>query len=242
MRISEQPAYILHHYPYGETSLILEVFTRDHGRLGLMAKGARRAKAEVRANLRPFQPLLVGCAGRGELPALTQVEPEPCPAPHLVGTGLLCAFYLNELILRLLQREDPHEELYGAYRAALDALQAPGAHEAALRVFEKRLLRALGYGLVLEHDGSGVPIAAEAEYRYVLDQGPRRTDDPYADGVAIRGASLLALRDEKFHDDHALAQAKTLLRAVLAQYVGDRPLQTRRLFQRLKTAPASEAT
>lgn len=240
MRITHQPGYVLHHYPYGETSLILEVFTRDYGRLGLIAKGARRARPEVRANLGPFQSLLIEWSGRGELPALTQTEAAERRPLQLAGIGLLCGFYLNELILRLTQREDPNEMLYNAYHAALEALGSEGNHEAALRVFEKRLLRAVGYGLQLECDVDQSAIAADVDYRYVLDRGPHR-DSGGGQGVPIRGATLVALREEIFPDTSSLAEAKILLRAALAPHVGDKPLHTRRLFQRMRTTSSQEA-
>lgn len=240
-RVTQQPGFVLHHYPYGETSLILEVFTRDYGRLGLIAKGARRARSEVRAHLGPFQALLVGWSGRGELPVLTQVEAGGQRPLHLSGTGLLCGFYVNELVLRLTQREDPHEVLFAAYDAALSALASDNGQEAALRIFEKRLLRAVGYGLLLERDiDDEQPIAADADYRYLVDRGPRRAVHG-REGIPIRGTSLLALRDECLSEPTALAEAKILLRAALAPHVGDKPLHTRRLFQRMRAAPAPEA-
>jgi len=229
-RVAQQSGFVLHHHPYGETSLVLEVFTRDYGRLGLIAKGARRARPEVRANLRPFAPLLLSWSGRGELPTLSQVEAQAMPL-HFVGTPLLCAFYLNELVLRLLAREDPHEALFSAYATALTELVA-GHQEAALRIFEKRLLQAIGYGLVLSHDVAGMSIAADRDYVYVLDQGARQVQTAVG-GIAMKGASLLALHGENLSDPEALADAKNLLRGALAPHVGERPLHTRRLFQRL---------
>src|SRR3970282_94597 len=135
MRIHQQPAYVLHHRDYSETSLLLEVFRAHNGRIGLIAKGARRASSRMRVILKPFQRLLIGWSGKGELAVLTGAE-QDAGAPALAGAALYCGFYLNELLLRLLHRHDPHEALFAAYRIALDALGRGGAHEAAMRVFE----------------------------------------------------------------------------------------------------------
>src|SRR6185436_3098055 len=121
MRTQDQPGFVLHARDYSETSLILEVFSARHGRLGLMAKGARRPSSRVRGLLKPFQPLLFAWTGRGELPILTGAEPDG-EMPPLMGPALYCGFYLNELLMRLLHRHDPYEALYGAYRSALTAL------------------------------------------------------------------------------------------------------------------------
>ncbi len=132
MRISEQPAYVLHHYSYGETSLLLEVFTRDFGRLGILAKGARRARPRARVPLEPFQRLLIGWSGKGELPALTSVDLDDDPI-FLSGEALYCGFYMNELLFRMLHRHDPHENLFVVYQSSLRALQADDIAEAIAR-------------------------------------------------------------------------------------------------------------
>src|SRR5882724_1983582 len=164
--------YVLHTYPYRETSLILQAWTEHHGRLGLVAKGARRPKSASRTLLVPFQPLVLAWFGRGELKTLKTAEPA-APARPLAGASLFSAFYLNELLLKLTHREDPHEGLFAAYDeaiAALRALGAPPSHrdiEPILRRFELRLLREVGYALELAHEmPGGAAIAAEREYWY----------------------------------------------------------------------------
>jgi len=237
MRIHQQPAFILHHRDYSETSLLLEVFTAHHGRIGLIAKGARRASSRLRGVLKPFQRLLIGWSGKGELAVLTAAEPDGMGnTPE--GAALYCGFYMNEVLLRLLHRHDPHEMLFEVYQAALKRLQRDGTNEVVLRIFEKHLLRELGYGLVLDHDAADkTPIDAQAMYDYILDRGPVRLPYPELnlpkDGIRIRGASLLALAQETLNERTALRDAKMLMRAALARHLGDHPLHSRKLFRRV---------
>ena len=238
MRVMQQPAFVLHRHYYGESSLLLEIFTRDFGRLGVIAKGARRATSEYRSILSPFQPLLVNWAGKGDLATLTRAEAES-QAYVLAGKRLFCGFYINELILRLLYRHDPHERLFIIYKTALCGLQEDAACEAVLRIFEKRLLGELGYGLVLDREiERDAPILADATYLYILNRGPVIPRGADADGIKLRGASLLALANETLTDPSVLQETKALLRAALAQYTGGKPLKTRELFRNLKRAPA----
>ncbi len=230
MRIQQQSAFILHHAHYGETSLLLEVFTRAFGRLGLIAKGARRPRSPLRAALAPFQPLLIGWSGRGEVATLTGAEGAG-PAAHLVGEQTYCGLYLNELLVRLLHRHDPHEDLFDVYAHALFNLQRADITEITLRLFEKHMLQELGYGLVLDREVSGnCPIAADVDYDYVPDRGPVRA--PSADyGVRVKGASLLALAREQFSEPTELFDSKMLMRACIAHHLGGRPLHSRSLFR-----------
>lgn len=232
MRVAQQPAFILHRYNYSETSLLLEAFARDFGRIGLIAKGARRASSEQRGLLNPFQPLLLDWTGRGELATLVRADVERLPIP-LQGKALYCGFYLNELLLRLLLRHDPHEDLFAWYQQALERLQDPAGIEAALRVFEKRLLQAIGYGLVLDRTCDGEPIETGSLYVYAAERGAvpaqRRGLE---EGAAVHGATLLGLHAEDLRDEAMLRESKMLLRSVLAQYIGDKPLHTVRLFRK----------
>ncbi len=176
MRIQQQPGFVLHQNPYSETSLVLEVFTPEHGRVGLLAKGARRPGNRSRAFLKPFQPLLLSWSGRGELPVLTGAEPQEASAAlALEGHGLYCGFYVNELLVRLLHRHDPHPGLYRAYQGCLASLSANARRDAALRIFEKHLLQEVGYGLVLDRDiRDNAPVSPDALYDYVFERGPMR--------------------------------------------------------------------
>ena len=240
MRVSQEPAYVLHHYDYGETSLLLEMFTHQHGRLGLIAKGARRPRSPLRPALIPFQPLAVSFSGRGELPTLTTVEPTE-HASVIAGEALFCGLYLNELLLRLLHRHDPHERLFASYAQALGRLGAESKFEATLRIFEKRLLEEIGFGLVLDHDvQDGKVLQPEQRYRYLPERGPVLAATTEDDGIAMQGASLLALARESLEDEEALAEVKRLMRALLARHLGARPLTTRDLFQPRRAGGALE--
>lgn len=240
MRVSGEEAYVLHHHEYGETSLLLEMFTRQHGRLGLMAKGVRRPRSPLRAVLIPFQPLVISFSGRGELPTISAAESVLAAAP-LAGTALVCGLYLNELLLRLLHRHDPHERLFVSYIEALTQLTGNARPEHALRIFEKRMLDEIGYGLVLDHDvESGIPIEPAAVYRYLPEHGPVAETQSRKDGIAIHGASLLALARETLDDEVSRREAKRLLRALLARQLGDRPLASRYLFNLPRPADALE--
>lgn len=231
MRVSQEPAYVLHHYDYGETSLLLEVFTRQQGRIGLIAKGARRPRSPLRSALIPFQPLAISFSGRGELPTLTAVEASGS-ATLIGGETLFCGLYLNELLLRLLHRHDPHERLFLSYAQALARLGADLNAEATLRVFEKRLLEDIGFGPVLDHDvQDGNPLQPEVHYRYLPERGPVAAEGGDDEGIGIQGASLLALARESLEGEAILAETKRLMRALLARHLGDRPLATRDLFQ-----------
>lgn len=223
-----QPAYILHQRPYRDTSLLLEVFSRDHGRFGLVARGARGPRSRIRGLLQPFQPLLLSWSGRTELGTLHSVEADGA-APRLAGATLYSGFYLNELLMRLLQRLDPHPELYAAYAEALVGLQTEA--QRPLRRFEKQLLESLGYGLLLDHEAdSGEPVQAGVEYVYALESGPVRCLGTQAGGLRLSGRSLLSLAAGELADAQSLGDAKRLLRAALALYLGDRGLKTREVF------------
>lgn len=226
-----QPGYILHQRPYRDTSLLLEVFTRDHGRLGLVARGARGPRARNRGLLQPFQPLLLTWSGRGELGTLAGLEAGGA-ARRLPGAVLYSGFYLNELLLRLLQRLDPHPELYAAYATALAAL--PDATQRTLRLFEKALLEELGYGLLLDHEAhGGAPVEADAWYAYELECGPVRAEEHSPNRLVLAGSSLLSLAADELRDARSLADAKRLMRAALGLYLGERELKTREVFAAL---------
>jgi DNA repair protein RecO (recombination protein O) len=244
MRVSQQPAYILHHYSYGETSLLLEVFSREYGRLGLLAKGARRLRQRQRILLEAFQPLLIGWSGKGELPVLSAAE-LASDAVSLQGQTLYCAFYLNELLLRLLHRHDPHQALYDVYADALHALAGGKPMEVTLRVFEKRLLQEIGYGLVLESEMvNNAPIDPQATYQYVVNRGPMRVVDDDRDEssevITVRGSSLIALAQETFSDPLTLQESKVLMRATLRYYLAGKPINTRKLFRNLRDTPLGD--
>ena len=231
MRVMLQPAYVLHRRHYRETSFLLELFTLEFGRVGLVARGARNPRSPQAGLLQPFRPLLVSWAGRGELFTLSAVESAGLTL-RLTGRGLFNAYYLNELLLRLLQREDPHGVLFRAYGETLHGIGDPCLEQRVLRLFEKRLLQELGYGLALERDAAtGHPIQADACYDYQPEKGPvaMAGADGFT-GVRVQGSSLLSLAREELNDPVSLREAKRLMRTVLARYLGDKPLKSRELF------------
>ncbi|MDA8362208.1 MAG: DNA repair protein RecO [Gammaproteobacteria bacterium] len=239
MRVDEQRGYVLHRYAHGETSVLLEVFTAQFGRVGLIARGVRRpGRAFAGANLRPFQPLLLSWTERGDLGTLVGAEALSLHA-DLRGNAIWCGFYVNELLLRLLHRHESHPDLYGAYEVVLQALAEQGCQESILRIFEKRMLAALGYGLLLSHDRRGRAIDADARYAYGIGEGPVPVtgNDPI-NGVPVQGSTLLALSAEKWSDPQQLREAKRLLRALVDELLGDKRLHTRSLFRALRVPPS----
>ena len=230
MRVSLTPIYVIHRRPYSETSAIVEAFTRDHGRIGLLAKGARRPRSRWAGALEPFQTLLASWSGRGALPTLTGLEVVP-PRHRLDGALVIAGLYLNELLMRLTTRHDPHPELFEHYATAIGGLATGQSQETTMRVFEKRLLDTIGYGLMTHHDAdTGECLVADDDYYYVRDHGPSR--QPQA-GCKVSGEVLLALATESLTGEHQLREAKRLMRFVLAPHLGDKPLQTRTLYQGL---------
>jgi DNA repair protein RecO (recombination protein O) len=232
-RIDGAAAFLLHAHPYSETSLILDVFARDHGRLALMARGARRPRSALRGVLLTFQPLELSWFGGGEVKTLAKAE-WLGGLPLLAGKSLLLGYYLNELLLRLLPREDAHPALYAAYGAALAAL-ARGATEAAeLRRFEKTLLRELGYGPILDRQvGSGEPVRPDGRYLYLVERGAVEATGAEG-GPTVAGKTLLDMAADDYSDPRTLAESKQIMRQLIAHYLGGQPLQSRRVFVELQ--------
>jgi DNA repair protein RecO (recombination protein O) len=216
-RITLEPAYILHSREYRDTSRILDVFTARHGRLTLFARGARGPKSKLASLLMPFRSLLVSWSGRGDAAQLTGAEPrgEAMPLP---ARQVLSGFYLNELIIALTTRHDPQPQLFEDYALALQQLAADTAAEPVLRVFEKRLLTILGYGLEF-------PVEARMFYRYRVGEGLAevREESP----GAYSGRCLLALQEENLRDAESLDVARRLLRQALDHCLEGRELRTR---------------
>jgi DNA repair protein RecO (recombination protein O) len=216
-RISLEPAFVLHHREYRDTSRILDVFTARHGRLTLFARGARGPRSKLAPLLMPFRPLLLSWSGRGDAAQLTGAEGngEALPLP---AKQMLSAFYLNELIINLTTRHDPLMPLFDDYARTLRRLGVEAQPEPALRVFEKRLLESIGYGLELD-------VTPERHYQYRPSQGlyEVREDAP----GAYAGRSLLALREESLDDAQSLEVARRLLRQALDHCLEGRELRTR---------------
>jgi DNA repair protein RecO (recombination protein O) len=234
-RVSLEPAYVLHARPYLESSLLLEAFTRDHGRVGLVARGARGSRSRWKSLLQPFRPLLLSWSQRGELGTLTAADQVASPPPAQ-GQALFCGLYANELLVRSLHRADPHPELFESYRHLLNDLSAQCPPEPVLRMFEKQLLDALGFGLQLECEyGNGKPVVGSAWYAYVPERGLVRrelgkTGDGPRDGRLVSGEALLALQSNRVESCHT-GELKQLMRRALRHHLGEKPLVSHTLFQ-----------
>lgn len=235
-KVDAQPAFVLHGYPYRETSLIVQAFTRDHGKVALIARGARRPRSALRGLLMAFQPLELGWSGKGEVLTLQKAEWQG-GIPLLAGQALFCGYYLNELLLHLLPREDAHETLFGHYREMLEYLGSVGQGrvvEADLRCFEKALLQELGYGLTLTHDVAGHDIDGGADYAYEIEHGPVRLAQAGNSPHCIRGQTLLDMHHNNFSDKRSRTEAKALMRALLHHYLGGIDLESRKIFKDLQ--------
>ncbi len=244
--------FVLHSYPYKETSLILETFTRSNGRVAMVAKGAKRSGINKYA-LNPFQPITIDWFGRADLKTLKAAEHDRI-YPQLRSGALMAAFYMNELLLKLATKEDPHEVLFDAYSVSVEALAGhcgPGGRdiEAILRRFELTMLAELGYALTLAHEAdSDAPIVADAQYLYVVDRGPIRINNARSadsiraiDPVRLTGSTLIALDAglptngfDATPNAALLNQAKQLMRRVINHHLGDKALHTRQLIRELK--------
>jgi DNA repair protein RecO (recombination protein O) len=231
-RHQDELAFVLHSRPFRETSLLLDVYSREHGRLAIVARGARRPRSALRGVLMNFQPLRLSWFGKGEVRTLHSAEWQG-GQPYLQGTALMCGFYLNELLINLLARDDAHEQLFDYYRATLYRLAHETDHAATLRCFEKHLLQELGYALELEREAaSGKPVQAATGYRYVVEQGAL-PDDGDA-GLKILGRTLLAMAADDYSDPVAAQQSKQLMRMLLNHHLGGKILHTRELIKDLQ--------
>ena len=234
-RISLQSAYVLHTRPYRDTSLLVEIFSHDFGRVGLVARGVRTSKSRHANMLQPFTPLLLSWSGQGELPTLSAAEIGGVVS-QLKGEFLLSGFYLNELLMRLLQRGDAHPELFETYITSLAQLAEQAEQEPILRQFEHRLLQEIGYGLILDHDViNGERIKPEARYCYSPERGPIPSSGEDEDGIMVQGRTLLAIEQDDYSQAQVRLEAKRLMRALLAVHLGDRPLKSRELFQQQRS-------
>jgi DNA repair protein RecO (recombination protein O) len=245
-RHDDEPAFVLHTYPYKETSLILETFTERFGRVGMVAKGAKRPRSELRGVLQAFQPLSLSWAGSSELKTLVKAEWRGgLPLPK--GASLLCGFYLNELLMKLLAREDPHPALWNDYASALRALTddaTPAAQAATLRHFELRLLAELGYAPTLTRDVTTTrPIEPNERYHYAFDRGPQlAAAEPRAAWPLVRGATLIALATEHYPSVEVATEAKRLMRGILDHHLEARRIVSRRVVQDLAALEEEPST
>lgn len=232
MKVDLHPGFILHHRPYRETSLLLDVFSRDHGRTSLVAKGVRQKKNIRSELLQPYQRLQIAWTGKGDLMTLTSVEPDRA-AYVLKNKRLLAGFYINELVSRMLHQHEAHQDLFLIYDRTLEALACDRAgEEVTIRIFEKRLLNSVGYGLVLDHDvNTGNPVEPDSIYYYNVHRGPAKTVAVIDDCCMLSGKTLMALDSEQLDSNDVLHEAKQLMRFVLDQHLGSRQLSSRKLYR-----------
>jgi DNA repair protein RecO (recombination protein O) len=232
-RADHQAGYVLHTYPYKETSLIVEAFTRSFGRVALLARGARRPRSAMRGVLLSFQPLSLGWSASTELGNLIAAEWAGALQP-LGGRGLMCGFYLNELLLRLLPRDDPHEQLFDVYGESLRQLSGGQPQASVLRAFEKRLLSELGYAPLLEREAlSGAPIDPSRRYVYEPDRGPMPSMNSSSQDLSVSGRTLLDLAADDYGRPETRDEARVLLRSLIGQRLHGQVLHTRAVLREL---------
>lgn len=235
-RTELEPAFVLHSYPYKETSLIVEAFTRHRGRVAVLARGARRPRAAVRGTLLAFHPLRLSWSGSAELGTLTAAE-WAGGQPALSGLALMCGFYVNELLLRLLPREDAHEALFDAYADAIARLAAGAEPAGLLRGFELSLLRELGYAPPLDRDAaSGAPVLPAKRYRYLPERGP--VEATVAQGergeVEVSGQTLLDMARDDYARPETRDESRRLLRRLIAVRLSGQTLHTSDMLRELQ--------
>ena len=232
-RAELEPGFVLHAYPYKETSLIVETFTRRYGRVGLLARGARRPRSAMRGVLLAFHPLRMTWSTSAELGTLMSAEWGGGQA-SLSGIGLMCGFYINELLLRLLPRADPHEALFDAYGASLARLAAGDDQSTVLRGFERRMLAELGYAPVLDRDAvNGSQIDAAKHYAYEAERGPVETRRDSGDSV-VSGRTLLDMAADNYGNTRTRDEARRLMRTLIAERLGGQALHTRAILSELQ--------
>lgn len=234
-RQDNQPVFVLHTYPFKETSLVVELFSRDFGRVAAVAKGARRPRSAMRGMLQSFQPLIAAWSGKNELRNLHSLEWDE-GLLLLQGQALMCGFYMSELLLRLLPREDAHEALFDYYAQTLRALSGSqaGSQNTAiiLRRFELKMLQEMGYAVPLEHDEEGAPVVPEHSYFYIPERGACSLQSAarQQNGVQLSGKTLLDMGCDEYGEVQTQQQSKQLMRMLLGHYLGDKPLHTRQLL------------
>ncbi|MDX1404287.1 MAG: DNA repair protein RecO [Woeseiaceae bacterium] len=241
-RVYNEPAWILHHRPYRDSSQLLDILSRDHGRLALVAKGSRRAKSRLRGILRPFLPLQMSWVIRSDLGTLVGAEMHGNPL-GLTGDTLISGFYVSELILKLTHRHDPQPEIFELYSRTIERLVGSDNVAPALRQFEIALLRILGYALNLDHDTeTHDPLDPGKRYEYRVEVGPVAIRDSARAGPMIfTGAELSDIKNERFIDRGVVKNATDLLKQVIAYHLEGKPLQSRKVLKEMLAGTGQEA-
>jgi DNA repair protein RecO (recombination protein O) len=241
-RVQQEPGYILHHRPFRDTSQILDVLTRDHGRIAVVARGSRAARSRLAGILRPFMPLRISWVAKSDLGTLTGAEAAG-PPTALRGDVLLSAYYVNELVLNFLHRDDAQPEVFELYAYAIAGLRESDEVAGTLRSFEMDFLGLLGYALNLEHEaGTHEGIDAQRNYDYRMDQGPVPVSRDEG-SLVFRGAILQAIAARQFDDGAVLRAANRLLRSVITHHLGGKELHSRKVLREIhrgRIAPREE--
>lgn len=239
-RIKLQPGWVLHRRDFRDSSQIVDILTPEQGRLSMVARGIKRPKSRHRGLLQPFSPLLLSWSGARDLVTMTDVERGVGPVLALTGEHLLSGFYVNELMLRLTHRHDPQPELFSLYSETVQALATDGDAAIALREFEFKLLRVLGFGLNLTRDAvTGAAIESEARYTFAIDQGPTRCDVPHSDDHVIAGAVLLAMAAQDWRHSDVRREARLITTRAIDWHLDGKPLQSRRVLRHLRRSTAT---
>ncbi len=231
-RVQQQAGYILHRRPFRDSSQILDIFTRDHGKIAVVARGSRGAKSRLAGVLRPFLPLKVSWVAKSDLGTMTGAEAAGSPA-GMVGDALLSAFYVNELLLHFLHRYDPQPEIFTLYEEVVTALVASDNVAACLRSFELKFLSLLGYAVNLDHEyGNQEKLDVERNYQFRMEQGAvaiDRSEGP----LVFKGAVLIGVAEQRFEDPEILRAANRLLREVIGFHLGGKELKSRKVLMEL---------
>ncbi len=240
-RVQLQPGYILHHRPFRDTSQILDIVPRDHGKIAVVARGSRGAKSRLAGVLRPFLPLRVSWVAKSDLGTLTGAEAAGPPA-GMVGDAMLSAYYVNELLLHFLHRHDPQPEIFALYEQVVKALVQTENVAASLRSFEFEFLSLLGYAVNLDHEyGGRESLDAERHYQYRMEQGAvpvERSDGP----LVFTGSTLTAVAEQRFDDPEVLRAANRLLREIISFHLGGKELKSRKVLMELHRGRISPDT
>lgn len=239
-RVNNEPAWLLHHRPFRDSSRILDVLSRDHGRLALVARGSRSAKSRLKGLLRPFLPLQLSWVIRSDMGTLTGAEMNGAPV-SLQGDALLSGYYMNELMLNLLHRHDPQPEVFSVYEATVGSLSAATNVAASLRRFEMETLALLGYALNLDHDSrTGEALIPDSNYEYAVEQGPVVVESKQGPMI-FSGKELLSIGRQEFADPETLAHAGRLLRNVISWHLGGKELQSRKVLREIRRVAEGKA-
>ena len=230
--IEQEPAYLLHHRPYSETSQIINLFTQKYGRVDLIAKGSKRPKSKFKSFLQPFLPIRVSWSGRSQLKTLREIEVTGVYIEKIKGKHLMSAFYLNELILSFLTVADPYPDLFTDYSSAITELSDASNIEIALRKFELSMLSEIGYAINFDTEAmSSKNIQKEERYIFYPEQGFRLVNDSSNTKIIIKGSEIKAIKNQDFSSPNTLKAAKKILRLAIDHHLDGKELNSKKVFQ-----------